>query len=132
MRKLDSMWWHESPANGKLASSHIAILFCALARGGMIIQHLLELEFDGIPSAFDDESLSPMEYCLAYTDGEIYDDYIRPKYRKAIAELCDSDEITRKLFSLDDFEHSTSNKTYTLVCSWHNVEVLKSWLRQRF
>lgn len=130
MIKLDSMWWHESPENGDLASAHIAVLFCALVRAGMIVKDLLNFEFEDVPRTFDDEKISPMKYCLAYTDGEIFDDYIIPKFRKAVSKLCENDEITDILYSSDNFEHSGRDKTYTLVCNWHNVETLKTWLMQ--
>lgn len=130
MLKLDSMWWHESPENGELASSHIAVLFCALVRANMIVKELLDLEFKGIPKTFDNERISPMKYCLAYTDGEIFDDYIVPIYREVLSKLCKDDEITRVLYSSDDFEHIGRNEVYTLACNWHNVNTLKTWLQQ--
>ena len=130
MIKLDSMWWHESPENGELASAHIAVLFCALVRADMIVKDLLDFEFEGIPKTFDDEKISPMKYCLAYTDGEIFDDHIVPEHRDVISKLCEDDELTKILYSSDNFEHTGRNKTYTLACSWHNVETLKSWLQQ--
>lgn len=129
MIKLDSMWWHESPENGELASAHIAVLFCALVRADMIVKDLLDFEFEGIPKTFDDEKISPMKYCLAYTDGEIFDDYIVPKYREVVSRLCEDNKITEVLYSSGDFEHYGRNKTYTLVCNWHNVKTLKAWLQ---
>lgn len=130
MSKLESMWWHESSKNGKLASSHIAVSFCALVRCGMIVDDLLEMEFEGIPNTFDDESISPMEYCLAYTDGEISDTYIKPKYRKVISELFDSNKLTETMYSLEEIRHDNKNPTYTIECSWHNVNVLAGWLQE--
>ena len=132
MRKLDSMWYHEAPVNGKLASSHIAIVFCALVERGMIVDDLLALEFEGIPNNFEDWSLSPMDYCIAYTDGEIFDIYIKQKYRKFVSELFDEDKVYDLLFSLDGMEHDTKHETYTLKCTWHNVDVLADWLRRQF
>lgn len=129
MIKLDSMWWHESPENGDLASAHIAVLFCALVRANMIVKDLLDFEFEGVPKTFDDEKFSPMKYCLAYTDGEIFDDYIVPKYREVVSRLCEDNKITEVLYSSGDFEHYGRNKTYTLVCNWHNVKTLKAWLQ---
>lgn len=132
MRKLESMWWHESPQNGKLASSHIAVLFCALARNNMIAPSLMKLEFEGTSGALDDESLSPLDYLLAYTDGELYDDYIRPTYRKVISDLYDSGGIMEIFFTLDGLEHTGRSDAYTLTCTWHNVEVLRGWLQEQF
>lgn len=130
MTKLESMWWHESSQNGKLASSHIAVSFCALVRCSMIVDDLLEMEFEGIPNTFDNESISPMDYCLAYTDGEVFDTYIKPKYRKTISDLYNSDELTNVMYMLDGIRHDTKNPTYTIECSWHNVDVLATWLRR--
>ncbi len=129
MIKLDSMWWHESPESGGLASAHIAVLFCALVRADMIVKDLLDFEFEGIPKTFDDEKISPMKYCLAYTDGEIFDDYIVPKYREVVSRVSEDNKITEVLYSSGDFEHYGRNKTYTLVCNWHNVKTLKAWLQ---
>ncbi len=130
MNKLESMWWHESPENGKLASSHIAVSFCALVRCDMIVDDLLEMEFEGIPNTFDDESISPMEYCLAYTDGEISDTYIKPKYRKVISELFDSNKLIETMYSLEEMRQDSMNPTYTIECTWHNVDVLADWLQE--
>ncbi|HSW92150.1 MAG TPA: hypothetical protein VLG09_05900 [Candidatus Saccharimonadales bacterium] len=130
MIKLESMWWHESSENGKLASSHIAVSFCALVRCGMIIEDLLEMEFEGIPNSFDDESISPMEYGLAYTDGEIFDIYIKPKYRKAVSGLFDSNKLIETMYSLEEMRQDSKNPTYTIECTWHNVDVLADWLQE--
>jgi hypothetical protein len=132
VRKLDSMWYHEMPASGKLASSHIAILFCALAQCGMITNDLLSMEFDGLANDFSDRSLSPMDYCLAYTDGEIFDIYIKVKYRKVIKDLFASNLIYKVLYELDDLEHDQKYELYTIKCNWHNVDVLAVWLNRQF
>jgi hypothetical protein len=97
----------------------------------MVVDDLLEMEFEGIPNTFDDESISPMEYCLAYTDGEISDRYIKPKYRKTISDLYNSDKLTEIMYSLDEMrQDTTKNSTYTIECTWHNVDVLADWLRE--
>lgn len=131
MNKLDSMWWHEEAGNGKLASSHIAVVFCALVRSGMIVSDLLEMEFEGIPNNFADESISPMEYCLAYTDGVLFDMYIKPKFRKFIVELHETDKIYEIINTLAGLEHDPKNETYTLKCTWKNVDTLTEWLQQQ-
>lgn len=131
MRKLDSMWYHEMPASGKLASSHIAVLFCALVQNDMIVNDLLSMEFEGIPNDFTDRKLSPMDYCIAFTDGEIYDMYIKAKYRKVISQLYESNQIFDIIFTLDGLEHERGNRAYTLKCSWHNVDVLADWLHRQ-
>lgn len=129
IRKIDSMWRHEAPGNGPLASSHIAVTFCALVKSDMIVQDLLNLEFEGIPNDFSDRSLSPMDYCLAYTDGELFDYYIKAKYREAIIELFEGG----KIFSLVADEHfmkhiEDGEYEYTLECTWENVDILADWL----
>lgn len=130
MRKLDSMWYHEAPGNGPFASSHIAVAFCAFVKCDMVVDDLLAFEFDGIPRNFDDDSLSPMDYCLAYTDGELFDMYIKSKYRKSISELFDGDRIYDLIFKLEGLDHDTRYEAYTLKCTWHNVDVLAQWLNQ--
>lgn len=130
MTKLESMWWHESPQNGKLASSHIAVSFCALVRCGMIVNDLLEMEFEGVPNTFNDESISPMDYCLAYTDGEISDRYIKPKYRKVVSDLYTSNRLIEVMYSLDEIQQDLQNPTYTIECTWHNVDALTGWLQK--
>lgn len=132
MIKLDSIWYHEAPGNGKLASSHIALMFCALAKDHMIVNDLLEMQFLDIPNDIADRSVSPMDYFLAYTDGELRDTYVKPKYRKKFTELYDGDKIYDTIFNLDGMEHDTKNKTYTLKCTWHNVDILADWLRWQF
>lgn len=132
MNKLDSMWYHESPGNGRLASSHIAIVFCALVKNGMVADDLLEMVFEGIPNNFNDKSLSPMDYCLAYTDGEIFDIYIKPKCRKVISGLFDSNQIFEIIFAIEGLEHDRENETYTLKSNWHNVDILADWLELQF
>lgn len=129
MNKLDSMWYHEGPDSGPLASSHIALVFCALVKCKMIDDGLLEMEFEDIPNDFSDKSLSPMEYFLAYTDGELRDIYIKPKFRKALTEIYDGDKIYDTLFNLKGLEHDNKYETYTLKCNWHNVEVCSNWLK---
>lgn len=132
MNKLDSMWYHEMPASGKLASSHIAVAFCALVRNGMIIDDLLAMKFEGIPNDFSNRKLSPMDYCIAYTDGEIFDIYIKPKYRKAISNFFDSDQIFEVITTLEGLERDEKQGSYTLKCTWHNVDILADWLSQQF
>lgn len=132
MNKIDSMWWHESPKNGPLASSHIAVLFCALVKNDMIVKSLLNLEFDGIPKNFSDRTLSPMDYCLAYTDGEIFDDYIKAKYRDVVTLLFDGNKIYDLLMDEQRMSHAISGEHagYTLECNWQNVDSLADWLQQ--
>jgi hypothetical protein len=132
MRKLDSMWYHEMPASGKLASSHIAVVFCALVKNGMIASDLLSMEFDGVPNDFTNHRLSPMDYCIAFIDGEIFDVYIKAKYRKSIANLFDNNQIYEILLTLEGLEHDRKHDTYTLKCSWRNVDVLARWLNRQF
>lgn len=125
------MWWHESPESGPLASSHIAITFCALVKNNMIVKNLLDLEFDGIPKDFSDRSLSPMDYCLAYTDGELFDHYIKAKYREAIVVLFDGNKIYGLIMDESLLSHTTSDSSsYTLECNWSNVDILANWLQQ--
>ena len=131
MHKLDSMRYHEMPASGKLASSHIAVLFCALVQNNMIVNGLLSMEFDGIPNDFTDRKLSPMDYCVAFTDGEIYDMYIKAKHRKAISDLYESNQIFDIIFTLEGLEHKRGNRNYTLKCTWHNVDVIANWLNRQ-
>jgi hypothetical protein len=125
------MWYHEMPVSGKLATSHIAILFCALVQNRMIIDSLLSMEFDGIPNDFKNRKISPLDYCIAYTDGEIFDMYIKAKYRRIIADLFDSNEIFDMLFSLEGLEHDHKQETYTIKCTWHNVDVCADWLNRQ-
>ena len=130
-KKLDSMWWHEAPKNGPLASSHIAILFCALVKNSMIVKDLLAFEFDEIPKNFSDRSLSPMDYCLAYTDGELFDHYVKAKYRKAVVELFEGNEIFKLITDEGFMSHvEDSEFDYTLKCTWGNVDILANWLQQ--
>jgi hypothetical protein len=131
MNKLDSMWWHEAKGNGKLASSHTAVLFCALAKNGMIVDDLLEMEFKKIPGDLSDETLSPMDYCLAYTDGELFEEYVKPGYRKLVKHLYETNKIYDIISSLEGLEHDMKNSTYTLKCSWKNVKTLSEWLKSQ-
>lgn len=125
------MWWHESPEGGPLASSHIAITFCALVKNNMIVKNLLDLEFDGIPKDFSDRSLSPMDYCLAYTDGELFDHYIKARYREAVVELFESNKIFNLITDENFMSHvEDSEYAYMLKCTWGNVDILANWLRQ--
>jgi hypothetical protein len=126
------MWYHEMPASGKLASSHIALVFCALVQNNMIVDDLLAMEFEDIPNDFKNHKLSPMDYCLAYTDGEIYDQYIKAKYRKTITDLFDSGQIFQMLFAIEGLEHDHKHETYTLKCNWQNVDVIANWLKRQF
>ena len=132
MRKLDSMWYHEMPTSGKLASSHIALLFCALAQSDMIVDDLLLMEFEGISNDFKNRKLSPLDYYIAYTDGEIYDKYIKTKYRTTITDLYDSNQIYEMLFTMEGLEHDHKNEAYTLKCSWQNVDIIAGWLKRQF
>jgi hypothetical protein len=126
------MWYHEMSASGKLASSHIALVFCALVQNNMIVDDLLAMEFEDIPNDFKNHKLSPMDYCLAYTDGEIYDQYIKAKYRKTITDLFDSGQIFQILFAIEGLEHDYKHETYTLKCNWQNVDVIANWLKRQF
>lgn len=130
-KKIDSMWWHESPENGPLASSHIAVVFCALVKSEMIVKDLLSLEFEGIPKDFSDRSLSPMDYCLAYTDGELFDHYVKARYREAITILFDGNKIYDLIMDEKLLSHTTGgSSSYTLECTWGNVDALANWLQQ--
>lgn len=53
----------------------------------MIVDDLLEVEFDGIPNTLNNESISHMKYLLTYTDGELLDVYIRSSKRKSVPEF---------------------------------------------
>lgn len=135
MNKLDSIWYHEgAPGSSELASSHIAVLFCALVVSNMITEDLLGMEFEGIPNTFNNESLSPMDYLIAYTDGELYDIYIKPKYRTAITTLFSGDDMVKLLDGslIDGLEYDTRCKTYSLKCNWHNVHVIADLLHQHY
>ncbi len=132
MNKLDSMWYHEGKNNGELASSHIFVFFCALVRSGMVVSDLLEMEFENVPRAFDDETISPMEYCLAYTDGEILDVYIKSEYRESVSDFYENNEFSQLIYDEAMFEHDTKNEAYTLKCTWHNVNALARELERRF
>lgn len=131
MNKLESMWYHKAPKNGPLASSHIAVTFCALVKNKMIVPNLLDLEFDGVPKDFSDRSLSPLDYCLAYTDGVLFDEQIKAKYREAVVELFDSGKIYHLvadegfMYQVEDGEFE-----YTLKCTWRNVDILADWLQK--
>lgn len=133
MQKLDSIWWHKAPENGDLASSHIAIIFCALVKCGVIVKDLLEFEFNEIPSNLSNKKLSPLDYCLAYTDGELFDDYIQPTYRKQVAELFESNKIYDLIADENFMSHQARNaSSYTLECSWQNVDILAAWIKTNF
>jgi len=130
-KKLDSMWWHEAPKNGPLASSHIAVLFCALVKNNMIVKDLLSLEFEGIPNDFSNRSLSPMEYCLAYIDGELFSSYIKAKYRENVVNLLDDNKFYNIVADESFMSHiEDSEFDYTLKCTWGNVDILANWLQQ--
>jgi|GEM_PF-1603808 len=131
IRKIDSMWRHEAPESGPLASSHISVTFCALVKSGMIVQDLLNLEFEGTPNDFSDKSLSPMDYCVAYTDGELFDHYIKARYREAVVELFESNKIFNLITDESFMSHiEDSEFDYTLKCTWGNVDILANWLQQ--
>lgn len=131
MNKLESIWYHEAPKNGPLASSHIAVAFCALVKNKMIVPNLLDLEFEGIPKNFGDRSLSPLDYCLAYTDGVLLDEQIKAKYREAIVELFESGKIYKPVAD-EAFmtQQENSESDYTLECTWDNVDILAYWLQK--
>lgn len=131
MNKLESIWYHEAPKNGPLASSHIAVTFCALVKNKMIVPNLLDLEFEGIPKDFSDHLLSPLDYCLAYTDGVLLDAQIKAKYRGAIIELFEGGKIYHIIADESSMnQQENSEFDYTLECTWHNVDVLADWLRE--
>lgn len=52
--------------------------------------------------------------------------------RKVIIDLFESDLIYKVLYELDDLEHDQKYESYTIKCSWHNVDVLAAWLNQQF
>ncbi len=135
MNKLESIWYHEAaPGSGKLASSHIAVLFCAMAKNGMIVGELLEMEFEGIPNPID-ESISPMDYLIAYTDGQLYDYYVVPAYREAMVSFFDSNDMLISLFEgtlIEGLEFSSTEEVYTLECNWYNVHKVTEWLATEF
>ena len=93
----------------------------------MIVDDLLEMEFDGIPNTLNNESISPMKYLLAYTDGELLDVYIRSSKRKSVSEFY-NDHYASFIFDENKFEHYNHYETYSLKCNWHNVKVLSEIL----
>ncbi len=104
-----------------------AIFFLRACKNGMIVDDLLEMEFDGIPNTLNNESISPMKYLLAYTDGELLDVYIRSSKRKSVSEFY-NDHYASVIFDENKFEHYNQYETYSLKCNWHNVKVLSEIL----
>lgn len=133
MNKLDSIWYHQgAPGSNELASSHIALSFCALVRADMIVKDLLEMEFDNVRNTLDDESISPLEYMIAYTDGELYDAFVKQQYRDLVSKLFDSNEIFDVLESLAGLEREDKyvDSAYSLKCTWKNVDILADWFKK--
>lgn len=87
------------------------------------------MEFDLVPD-FNDRKLSPVEYCLAYTDGVIYEEYIVKKYREQMAALIESGELYEFLAESKSLSHK-GNGAYTLQDSWDNVDGLLLELAKR-
>lgn len=86
----------------------------------MIVSDLADMEFDSVPS-FKDRRLSPMEYCLAYTDGVIYEEYVVRKYREQVIIMMDNGDLY-KLLAENDSLSRQGKGTYNLKDSWNNVD----------
>ena len=127
MLKIDSIWWHNAPESGPLASSFLGVLFCALMKNDMVVSDLANMKFDEVPG-FASRKFSPVEYCLAYTDGSLYDTSIKPKYRKTITDMYESEDVFRLLNDQTIFDHTNSKYAYTLKDTWGNVDMLANKL----
>lgn len=129
MNTLDSIWWHEAAGRGRLASSHVAIVFCALVENSMIISEVSDAYYPNIPK-ISERLLSPMEYLVAYADGVIAGQFVVTKYRDKIATMISDGTMYDALFDNGLVQDATGVEPYTLECSWQNVDIFSEWIRR--